>query len=315
VENFAAGTQEEATLSAAATLIDHVCPNNSNGKLFYLATCKKSQTLVPVTSTSTQFKACYLKSIRVTRKVSNSTTCRATENTIRKVPANSSSLYFCVDSEGVMYFKGRSEPTCGARRFAVEIGPHNRPPTAGNDGPYSVQEDGGPLSVAAPGVLANDSDPDGDSITAQLVTGPAHKASFTLNANGSFSYTPEANYNGSDSFTYKAKDTHNALSAAATVAITVTPVNDSPTNIALSNASVDENKPAGTTVGTLSTTRTRVTLIPTRLPQVQVTKITARSRSPATRSRRTRCSTSRRRAATRSSSRPTTVRAAPSRSS
>lgn len=144
------------------------------------------------------------------------------------MPADSSSLYFCVDSDGLMYFKGRSEPTCGGGRYAVVIGPHNRPPTAGNDGPYSVQEDGGPLSVAAPGMLANDSDPDGDTITAQLVTGPAHKASFTLNANGSFSYTPAADYNGSDSFTYKAKDSHNGLSAAATVTITVTPVNDAP---------------------------------------------------------------------------------------
>lgn len=42
VENFAAGTPEGATLSAATRLIDHVCPNKSSGKLFYLATCKKS---------------------------------------------------------------------------------------------------------------------------------------------------------------------------------------------------------------------------------------------------------------------------------
>jgi hypothetical protein len=53
VEDFAAGTLEGATLSVAAvTLIDHVCPNKTSGKLFYLAICKKSQTLVPVISTS-----------------------------------------------------------------------------------------------------------------------------------------------------------------------------------------------------------------------------------------------------------------------
>ena len=106
VNNVAAGAPEVATLSAAAMLIDHVCANKSSGKLFYLASCKTSQTLVPVTSTSTQFKACYVKPTRITRKVSNSTTCRATENTIAKVPANSGSLYFCVDSGGGYVLQG-----------------------------------------------------------------------------------------------------------------------------------------------------------------------------------------------------------------
>ena len=116
-QDFAAGTLEGATLSvAAATLIDHVCAKKTSGKLFYLATCKRGQTLVPVTSTSNQFKACYVKTTRITRKVSNSTTCRATENTIPKVPADTTSLYFCVDSDGLMYFKGTSEPTCGPRK-------------------------------------------------------------------------------------------------------------------------------------------------------------------------------------------------------
>ena len=62
-----------------------------------------------------------------------------------------------------------------------------------------------------------------------LVSGPAHAASFTLNANGSFSYTPSANYNGPDSFTYRAKDPSGATSGLATVSITVVPVNDPPT--------------------------------------------------------------------------------------
>src|SRR5439155_7586 len=56
---------------------------------------------------------------------------------------------------------------------------------------YSVDEDA-TLTVAAPGVLTNDSDLDGDSLTAVLVTGPTHTAgtggSFTLHADGSFSY-------------------------------------------------------------------------------------------------------------------------------
>ena len=79
----------------------------------------------------------------------------------------------------------------------------NDAPAAADDA-YSTTEDT-PLTVAAPGVLANDTDPDGDPLTAVLVTGPSH-GTLTLNANGSFTYTPAANYNGPDSFTYRASD-------------------------------------------------------------------------------------------------------------
>jgi VCBS repeat-containing protein len=82
------------------------------------------------------------------------------------------------------------------------------------------------LTVATPGVLGNDSDPDGDPLTAVLVTGPSH-GSLTLNANGSFSYTPAADFAGSDSFSYRASD-GTVSSSPATVTITVTPVNDAP---------------------------------------------------------------------------------------
>src|SRR5207302_1728495 len=71
------------------------------------------------------------------------------------------------------------------------------------------------LTVAAPGVLANDTDPDGDALTAVLATSPAHGA-LTLNADGSFTYTPSAGFSGSDSFTYQAYDgflTSNAATA------------------------------------------------------------------------------------------------------
>ena len=90
---------------------------------------------------------------------------------------------------------------------------------------YSTNEDT-PLTVAAPGVLGNDTDVDGPTLTAVLVTGPAH-GTLTLNADGSFTYTPAANYNGPDSFTYKANDGI-ADRNVATVTITVTAVNDAP---------------------------------------------------------------------------------------
>ena len=98
------------------------------------------------------------------------------------------------------------------------------PPAATNDS-YATNE-GAQLTVAAPGVLANDSDPQGRSLSAALVSGPAH-GTLTLNADGSFTYSPSGDYNGSDSFTYQAVNDA-GLTANATVQLTVTPVNDPP---------------------------------------------------------------------------------------
>ena len=112
----------------------------------------------------------------------------------------------------------------------------NRAPTAGNDG-YGTNEDTQP-SVPAAGVLGNDSDLDVEPLAAVLVSGPAHGA-LTLNANGSFTYTPAADFNGADSFSYKANDT-TADSNVATVTLTVTPVDDAPTCDAVS-ATTDEH--------------------------------------------------------------------------
>ncbi|MGH2879618.1 MAG: tandem-95 repeat protein, partial [Solirubrobacteraceae bacterium] len=87
------------------------------------------------------------------------------------------------------------------------------------------------LTVAATGVLANDTDSESLPLSAEVVTGPAH-GSLTLNADGSFKYTPEADYSGNDSFTYRDQD-GNTPSNVATVTITVnkvtydTAVNDS----------------------------------------------------------------------------------------
>ena len=62
-----------------------------------------------------------------------------------------------------------------------------------------------PVTVAAPGVLGNDTDATPNTLAAVLDVGPAH-GSLTLNPDGSFTYTPAAGYVGSDSFTYHAND-------------------------------------------------------------------------------------------------------------
>jgi VCBS repeat-containing protein len=100
----------------------------------------------------------------------------------------------------------------------------NDAPVAQDD-TYTTDEDT-PLLVPAPGVLGNDYDVDGDSLTAVLVSGPAH-GTLTLNPDGSFTYTPAENFCGEDSFTYKAYDGE-LYSNVATVRIVVTCVNDAP---------------------------------------------------------------------------------------
>ncbi|HEX8264110.1 MAG TPA: Ig-like domain-containing protein [Pyrinomonadaceae bacterium] len=119
----------------------------------------------------------------------------------------------------------------------------NRPPTASPDA-YSTNEDT-PLVVAAPGVLGNDGDPDpGNTITAVLVSGPSNAQSFTLNADGSFNYTPAANFNGSVSFSYKARDNNNADSSVVSVTIAVAAVNDAPSFASGGNVTVAEDSGA-----------------------------------------------------------------------
>ena len=114
----------------------------------------------------------------------------------------------------------------------------NHAPAAVNDA-YSTNEDTA-LNQAASGVLANDTDSDGDPLTAVKVTDPGH-GTVTLNGNGSFTYTPAANYNGTDSFTYKAND-GTTDSTVVTVTITVNAVNDAPVAPAGGAAySTDEN--------------------------------------------------------------------------
>ncbi|MBX0329611.1 cadherin-like domain-containing protein, partial [Oscillochloris sp. ZM17-4] len=115
----------------------------------------------------------------------------------------------------------------------------NDPPTAVDDG-YSTNEDTSLTVLAASGVLANDTDPELDPLTAVLGAGPTN-GDLALSSDGSFVYTPTLNFNGNDSFTYWANDGQLNSTLAATVTLTVTAVNDAPSFTAGSDVTVDED--------------------------------------------------------------------------
>jgi VCBS repeat-containing protein len=131
-----------------------------------------------------------------------------------------------VDYSGSDNFSYRVRDPDGWDSDAVTVGLYvharNDAPRAGADA-YTTDEDD-PLSVEAPGVLANDSDPEGDAFTAALVVGPAH-GRLELGEDGSFAYMPDPDYNGTDSFSYRASG-GDLDSDPVTVTIDVGPVDD-----------------------------------------------------------------------------------------
>ncbi|MBS0387508.1 MAG: tandem-95 repeat protein [Proteobacteria bacterium] len=111
-------------------------------------------------------------------------------------------------------------PSQGAPKSAtatvrVTVTPVNDPPVARNDS-FTIADDA-TTTVAAPGVLANDSDVDGDALVAVLVSQPAN-ATVVLNANGGFSIAT-VGVTGTVTFTYQARDPSGALSNIATVTV------------------------------------------------------------------------------------------------
>jgi VCBS repeat-containing protein len=100
----------------------------------------------------------------------------------------------------------------------VTITVTNQPPAASQDA-YSVDEDSTLSANAGLGVLSNDADPENDEMTATLVSGPAH-GTLDLQPDGSFTYTPDPNFDQADSFTYHPHDgISDGTSATATITV------------------------------------------------------------------------------------------------
>ena len=136
------------------------------------------------------------------------------------------------------------------RTVSITVNPVNDAPVAVNDS-YTTAEDTA-VTIPTPGVLINDTDVDSNSLSAVLVASPLH-GSLVFNTNGSFTYTPTANYNGTDSFTYKAND-GTATGNTATVNLTITPVADASVIGGLATGTVTEDLGSSIASGTLTVT-------------------------------------------------------------
>ena len=124
----------------------------------------------------------------------------------------------------------------------INIGDVNETPVAGDDA-AATNED----TAVTIDVLANDTDPDGDSLSVQLRTPPTNGAA-QVQADGAITYTPAADYHGTDGFTYTVSDRTHA--DTATVAVTVTPVNDPPQFPSLRyTRTVAVDAPSGAAIG------------------------------------------------------------------
>ncbi|MCA1245681.1 Ig-like domain-containing protein, partial [Massilia sp. MS-15] len=110
----------------------------------------------------------------------------------------------------------------GSNTYTVNITvtPVNDLPVVGNSSITTAED------TARTGTLPAASDVDGDTLTYSKASDPAH-GTVSIAADGTYTYTPGANYNGADSFTYTVSD-GNGGSNTYTVNVTVTPVNDAP---------------------------------------------------------------------------------------
>jgi hypothetical protein len=144
------------------------------------------------------------------------------------VPHDNSTWDTCID-DGQVY-------DATDINYAVE--PKKPKPPAAKDDHYSIEEDE-TLAVAAPGVLSNDADPNGDALSAVLVKDPDH-GNLVFSPDGSFEYTPDQDWYGVDGFSYRASDGRRT-SRITDVTVTVTPVNDPPTISTIPDQEMCEN--------------------------------------------------------------------------
>ena len=106
-------------------------------------------------------------------------------------------------TDAFMYLANDGQADSAPATVTITVDSVNDAPVAADDS-FSTSQDQA-LSVPAGGVLANDLDVDGDALTSVLASAPIN-GTVTLNADGSFDYTPNADFHGADAFMYLAND-------------------------------------------------------------------------------------------------------------
>jgi len=133
-----------------------------------------------------------------------------------------------------------------AATVTVTIGSVNDPPVAVNDAATTDEE----VAVVI-NVLSNDSDSDGVLIPSSVLvtSGPSNGGTNVNTTTGAVTYTPNAQYNGIDTFTYTVEDDSGAVSNAATVTVTVRSQNDPPVAV---NDAADTDEDVAVVINVLS---------------------------------------------------------------
>jgi hypothetical protein len=137
--------------------------------------------------------------------------------------------YYGLDTTFFIYNDGFNNSDSGLLHF--EIQPVNDLPVTIN-GAFEMKEDESIEKSNTTGLIMYASDPELDPLTFELVTNVKH-GKLVLNTNGSFKYTPEKNYFGSDTFYFKAKDLKGS-SNISSIIFNIQPVNDAPVAISKS---------------------------------------------------------------------------------
>ncbi|MFN9481099.1 MAG: DUF4347 domain-containing protein, partial [Betaproteobacteria bacterium] len=212
------GAAESATSAATAAVAN--VNDAPTGSVTIAGTATQGQTL---TASNTLADADGLGSIRYQWLRDGGTIAGAT-NTIYLLTQADVGKGISVRASYTDGFGTAESATSAATAAVANV---NDVPEAAADS-YTVAEDAVLAIAAAAGVLANDSDVEsGDTLEASLGAGPTH-GSQSLNLDGSLSYTPNADFSGSDGFTYRARDRAGALSNLVAVTLVVNPINDAP---------------------------------------------------------------------------------------
>jgi hypothetical protein len=121
---------------------------------------------------------------------------------------------------------GAANNTSSPATVSITVNAVNQAPSA-TPHSYATNEDTNLVITATNGLLVGASDPEGSQLTASVVNPPTHGVITAFNGNGAFTYRPNANFNGTDTFTFKVNDGQ-LDSAVQTVTIRVAAVNDPP---------------------------------------------------------------------------------------